>query len=121
MIFARKSDAALAGLVKQLDAAVADNADKKLQAFVNLMGEDREALESDAAAFAADNEISQVPIVVPVEHENGPANFGINPEAEVSVMLYVGLKVKANHAFAADELNEEAVEAILADLSKILE
>lgn len=120
MIFARKSDAALAGLVKQLDAAVAEHADKKLQAFVNLVGEDRDALEAAATAFAADNEISAVPIVVPVEYENGPANFGINPDAEVSVMLYTGLKVKVNYAFAADELNEEAVEAILADLSKIL-
>ena len=121
MIFARKSDAALAGLVKQLDAAVADNADKKLQAFVNLMGEDRDSLEAEAKQFAADNEISGVPIVVPVEHENGPANFGINPDAEVTVMLYVGLDVKANYAFAAEGLTEEAVEAILADLPKILE
>ena len=64
------------------------------------MGEDREALEAEATAFAADNEITRVPITVPVEHENGPANFGINPDAEVSVMIYVGLKVKANHAFA---------------------
>jgi hypothetical protein len=121
MIFARKADDHLASLVKQLDKAVADNQGKRLSAFVNLLGDDREALEADAAKFASENKIENIPIVVPVEFENGPANFGINPEAETTVMLYVGITVKANHALAADGLDKEAAKAILEDLPKILE
>jgi hypothetical protein len=122
MIFARKSDDGLASLVKKIDALVAENTDKDLRAFVNLIGEDREALEEQAKAFAEENEIANTPIVVPVEFENGPANFGIHPDAEVTVMLYLQTSVKANHALAAGEIDEEeSVEAIVADVDKILE
>ena len=121
MIFARNSDAALASLVKQLDQALADHADKRLKSFVGLLGDDREALEADAKQFSADNEVQHVAITVPVEFENGPADFGINPEAAVTVMLYRGAMVQANHAFGEGDLNEEGIAAILADLPKILE
>jgi hypothetical protein len=121
MIFARKSDAALASLVKQLDDLVEKNAEKKLSAFVNLLGEDRDALEADAKKFVADNEIDNVPIVVPVESENGPANFGIDPKAEVTIMLYTGMKVKFNHTFEAGKLNKKTTAAVLADVPKLLE
>jgi hypothetical protein len=120
MIFARKSDAALASLVKQLDKALAEHEGKKLQAFVNLLGDDREALEDGAARFSTENEVQLVAITVPVEFENGPADFGINPEAEVTVMLYKGAKVQSNHAFGEGALDDKGIEAILADLPKIL-
>jgi hypothetical protein len=120
MVFARKPDAALASLVKQLDKAITENADKQLSSFVNLLGEDREALETSAKEFSSKNQPEKVAIVVPVEFEDGPKNFGVNPKAEVTVMLYTGLKVQANHAFAPGEFNEKAVEAVMADLPKIL-
>jgi hypothetical protein len=122
MIFARKSDAALASLVKQLDELVAKHEDKELRVFVNLLGEDQEALEEQAKELAKKSEAKHIPIVVPVEFENGPENFGINPDAEVTVMLYSGIKVKANHTFGPGELKKEKGEkAILADVPKILE
>jgi hypothetical protein len=121
MIFARKSDAALASLVKRVDKLVAEHADKKLSAFVNLLGEDRETLETDAKSFAEKHEIEKLPIVVPVEFINGPDNFGIHPEAEETVMLYVGRKVKANHVFAAGALDKTGVAAVIADVPELLE
>ncbi|HUY32838.1 MAG TPA: hypothetical protein VMV69_08660 [Pirellulales bacterium] len=121
MIFARKSDAALASLVKQVDALVAKHADKKLSSFVNLLGEDRDTLEADAKQFAADHKIANVPIVVPIEFTNGPDNFGIDEKAEVTVMLYSGMKVKANHAFAAGKLDKKGVAAVVADVPKLFE
>ena len=120
MVFARKADDDLASLVKQLDKVIADNADKKLSAFINLLGDDRDALEADAKKFAADHGIKNIPIVVPVEFENGPADFGINPEAETTVTLYTGLSVKASHAFGASQLNAENVKAVMDDVPKIL-
>lgn len=121
MVFARKSDAALTSLVKQLDEVIAKHADKKLSTFVNLLGDDREALESQAKALAEKNKLQHVPVVVPVEFEDGPKNFGINPQAEVTVMLYVGRNVVTNHAFAPGKFDEKGVQAILADVPKILQ
>ena len=121
MVFARKSDAALTSLVKQLDEVIAKNADKKLSSFVNLLGEDREALEAQAKQLAEKSKLQNVPVVVPVEFEDGPKNFGINPQAEVTVMLYKGLKVVENHAFAPGKFDEKGVQAVVADVSKLVE
>jgi hypothetical protein len=121
MVFSRKSDAALASLVKQIDEQIAKNSGKKLSSFVNLLGEDREALEGKAKELAAESKPANVAIVVPVEFEDGPKDFGINPKAEVTVMLYNKLKVVSNHAFGPGEFDAKDVEAIVADVPKILE
>jgi hypothetical protein len=113
MVFARKPDAALTSLVK--------HADKKLSGFVNVIGEDRDALEAAAKKLATDNKLDNLPVTVPVEFEDGPKDFGVNPKAQVTVMLYVGRKVVANHAFAAGEFDEKGVAKVLADVPKILE
>jgi len=61
--------------------------------------------------------IAVVPIVVPVKNaKNGPDDFKLAPEAEISVMFYVEGVVKANHAFAAEELDEQGIEAMLDDV-----
>jgi hypothetical protein len=120
MVFARKSDAALASLARQIDEAMAKSEDKKLSSFINLLGADREALEQAAKDLAAKNKLNNVPVVVPVEFEDGPKDFGINPKADVTVMLYVRQKVVANHAFGPGEFNEKAVSAVVADIPKIL-
>lgn len=120
MVFARTSDEKLAALAKQLDESVAKNSAKKLSAFVNLVGEDRDELEANAKELGETNKLENVPVVVPVEYENGPANYGINPEADVTVILAAGGKVLANHALAEGELNDDAVKAILADVPKLL-
>lgn len=121
MVFARKPNAALASLVKEIEKKVEENADKKLASFVNLLGDDREAAEAAAKKFVEANKVSKVAIAVPVEYENGPADFGINPKAEVTVMLYVGTKVKANHAFAEGKLDKAGIKAVIDDVAKILE
>ncbi|HVX14456.1 MAG TPA: hypothetical protein VHC22_24935 [Pirellulales bacterium] len=121
MVFARKSDASVSGLVKKLDGAVEKNSDEKLAAFVNLVGEDKDALETNAKELGKKAKAPNVPIVVPVEYENGPADYGINPAAEVTVILAVKGKVVANHAYGPGQLNEKAVDKILSDVPKILQ
>jgi hypothetical protein len=78
-------------------------------------------LETQAKQLSEKTSPKNVPIVVPVEFEDGPKDFGINPKAEVTVMLYKGLKVVANHAFAPGQFNQQAAEKVLADVSKIVE
>lgn len=121
MVFSRKADESLTGLVKKLDAAVEKNADEKLAAFVNLLGDNHGALEDNAKKLGKKVNAPNVPIVVPVEYENGPADYGINPAADVTVILAVKGKVVANRAYGPGQLNEKAVEQILSDVPKILQ
>jgi hypothetical protein len=121
MVFARKADDNLAGLVKEIEKAVGENKDKKLSSFVMLLGDDREKLEADAKKFIEDHKIANVPVAVPVEFENGPADFAVSPKAEVTVTLYSKLKVKASHAYPEGKFSKDAVKAVAADFAKILE
>jgi hypothetical protein len=121
MVFSRSSDNKISGLVKKLDAVVAKNSDDKLAAFVNLLGDNRDALEAHAKELGKQAKAASVPIVVPDEYEDGPADYGINPKAEVTVILAVNGKVVANHAYGPGQLNEKAVHEILSDVPKILE
>jgi hypothetical protein len=107
-------------LVKNLDEQVSNNSDQKLASFVNLLGDDRDALEAEAKTLAKKSKAANVPIVVPVEFDNGPGDYGLNPKAEATVILAVGGTVVANHALEAGQLDDKAVKAIVADVSKIL-
>jgi hypothetical protein len=120
MVFSRASDAKVAALVKKLDAAVESNSKKQLAAFVSLLGADRDALEAKAKEFSSKAKLANVPLVVPVEFENGPADYGINPDAEVTIIIAKNSRVTANHAFAKGDLNDKAIEAVLADVEKLV-
>lgn len=119
MVFAKETGDALASLVKEIDKLVAENKDKKAASFVNIIGEDREKLEETAKKMGESFE--NVPVVVPVEFESGPKNYGVNPEAGVTVLIYRGLKVTANHAYAPKKLDDKAIKAIIEDAKKNLE
>ena len=119
MVFTRSSDPKVIELVKQLDAAIPQNSDKQLCAFVNYLGESKAAANSDAEKLADTSDAKNVPFVLPNEFENGPEDYGINPDADVTVILAQGGQVKANHAAGTAE--ELQVDAVIADLSKILE
>ena len=118
MVFTRSSDEKVVKLVQKLDAALTENTGKQLRAFVNVIGEDRSSATKEAKKLATATKAKGVPFVVPVEVENGPGNYGLNEKAEVTIILASGLKVKANHAFAS--ASDVAIDAVIADLAKIL-
>ncbi len=120
MVFARTPDKQLASLVKELEKQITKNADQKLSSFVNLIGDKPDALKSKAKEFAAKNQVENVALVVPQENENGPAEFNINPAADVTVTIYRNGKVAASHAVGAGGLDQKEIEAIVADTGKIL-
>jgi hypothetical protein len=121
MVFARKADANLASLATQLDKKVADNSSKKLSSFVNLLGKDPAALKSTAKEFATKNKLENVALVVPEDNENGPSDYQISPNAEVTVLIYRNGKVEATHAVAPGKLDKAEIDKILADTKLILE
>jgi len=120
MVFARKADSSLAELARELDKHVAKNADQKLSSFVNLIGKNSDELKAAAKEFAAKNKLENVALVVPQENENGPADFNINPDAEVTVTIYRNGKVQASHAVGAGGLSQDEIKNIIADTGKIL-
>jgi len=120
MVFTRSIGGEIDRLASQLNTAVKSNSAQKLAAFVNLLGKDRENLERNAKDMAKKQDLTMVPVVVPVEFENGPANYGISPDADVTVILAVDGRVAASHAYSENGLNAEGVRAIIADLNKIL-
>ena len=118
MVFARKADDALASLVKQIDQLIADH--EELASFVSFLGPDEAATQNAAKDFAAKHQVQHVALVVPKQCENGPDGLKLNPEADVTVVLYRDKKVAANHAVGPDGLDAEAISAIIADTDKIL-
>ncbi len=115
MLFTRKPDAALASLAKQLDKKVALQDDQQLAVFVNFLGEDSEDLKTTATLFGDVNQIANIPLVVPVEHADGPQNLQLNPEAQLTVLIYRDQKMVANHAVGPGGLSKKKIAQILAD------
>ena len=110
MVFTRSSDDKVVAFVKKLDAELSKNSDKQLRAFVNLLGQNKDAAEAAAKKLAATSMAQNVPFVVPNEFENGPEDYGLNAKAEVTILVAKEGKVTANHAFAsAKDLDTDAV------------
>jgi hypothetical protein len=121
MVFARKPNKPLASLIKKLDAELPQHADQKLSSFVNIIGsDDPDTLKSSAKKFGDEIATENIAIVVPDDSENGPKEFKISPEAEVTVILYRNGKVEANHAFAPGKLDDKGIASVIADTAKIV-
>ena len=116
-VFAKTPDDALAGLVKELDKAVAANAEKKLAAVVNFTGELTDEYKDKVAKFAEKNKIEQVALTMTGDAEK----FKVNDAAEVTVMHYKGKEVKFNFATDKNGLNQQAIKAVVDGIQKVLE
>lgn len=119
-IFTRSADENVAQLMKQLDSFVAKNEQKKAASFVNLLGDDTKALKGKAEELVKKSQAKNVAVVVPTDHKNGPDNLKLNPEADITVLIYSQGKIAANHALKANELNQQSIAKIMADTSKIV-
>lgn len=110
MVFSRTTSKDLTSLVKKIDAA------KGINSFVVFLSDD-ESLEGKLKQLAEKEGIDNC--VLSIDNVAGPKGYNIHKDAEVTVMLYKGRKVQANHAFRKGELNAAAIERIVADLPKI--
>lgn len=120
MVFSRTHDARVAKLAKELDATVAEHQTKKLAAFINFIGGDKSSLEKAARDLGAQEKIAHVALVVPVETENGPADYRLNTEADLTVLVCAGGKVQSNFAVDAESLTDSLIENIVASTEKAL-
>jgi hypothetical protein len=116
-IFARQVTPKLTRLIKRIDEATAKNKERQMGSYAVFLS-DSETLQTELKELAAKEKIENC--VLAVDEPEGPKAYRIAPEAEVTVVLYTELTVKANHAFRRGEFNDKAADAIVADLAKIL-
>ncbi len=116
-VFARKTSEPLTSLVKKIDEKIGENG--KLKAFVVVLTERTDKMAAgQLKKLAEDAGIKHVPLTL---HQDpvGPSDYEIAKDADVTVLMWKGTKVKANHAYKG-ELTDADVQAILADIPKIL-
>jgi hypothetical protein len=113
MVFARTADEKLGKLLKKLDEEIEEHASAKLTGFVNMLGTEPESLKKDAAEFVKLQGLERIAFVVPEDSANGPADYKIAPDADLTVVCYKEGTVKANHAFSAGGLSDEKIDAIV--------
>jgi len=119
-VFARKIDANLTSLVKQLNDEVGKNGDKKLSAFVVFLTDDSDVLQPDIEKLAEKEKVTNVPLTIG-ETVAGPPSYKIDKDAEVTVMLWKKTKVVSNFAVKAGEMKKDDIAKIVKDIPKILE
>ena len=98
---------------------LAKNTDKKMSAFVVVMTDDPDAVESKLEKFAEEAKIKDTPLTI-VEGVTGPPEYKLSKDAEVTVMMWVDGEVKVNQAFAKGKLDKKAVESLVGETKKIL-
>jgi hypothetical protein len=117
VIFARQITPDLTRLIKRIDEATDKNQKRSMGSFAVLLN-DSDNLERELRELAGKEKIQHCTLAI--DNPEGPEGYNIAPEAEVTVLLYAKQTVKANHAFEKGELNDKGIEAIIADLRKIL-
>jgi len=113
MVFARTGDEKLAKLLKKIEEEVEEHQDEKLMSFVNMIGADADSLKKASEEFAAKHGITRIAFVVPEDAQDGPPDFKIAPDADLTVVCYKDGKVVANHAFAKGGLSDDKIDAVV--------
>lgn len=109
----------MASLVKQVDETVAKNEKKDMRAFLVVLTEDADAAEAKLKELAEKQGIKKVPLTI-FEGSAGPSSYKISEDADLTVLMWKGLKVQANHALEKGKLDKKAVKAIVDDTATIL-
>jgi hypothetical protein len=116
-VFAREVNPQVARLIKKLDDAAVKNKADELGSFAVFCSKSDKVVDEIQKMAKAEN-LKET--VIALEGPSGPKEFNLNPDAEVTVVLYTDLTVKTTHAFRKGELNAERIEAVVADVAKIL-
>lgn len=104
-------------LVNKIDAIVASQPEKKLASVVNFVGEDTDKAKEKIKKFGDKHRWKKAPLAIITDGED----LKIDDAAEVTVMLYLGKKIKFNYALPKGGLTQKTVAAIVQDTKKLLE
>src|SRR5262245_44826791 len=118
MIFAREVSDNLTSLVKKIDAATVENSKARMGSFV-VMCNDDEKMEGRLKDLAKKSELKKCVLSL-VDRKAGPPGYTIHPDAEVTVVLYVGRKTEAEFAYKKGEFKEADIEEVMKAVPKII-
>jgi hypothetical protein len=118
MVFARTADDALtAKLIKKLDEATVANEKADMGSFAVFLTDD-DAVKGKLESLEKKQGLKK--LILAVDNPAGPEKYSVAKDADVTVTLYVKNDIKASYAFKKGEMTEKDVEAIVADVAKIL-
>jgi hypothetical protein len=117
LIFARAVSPEIIELLKKLDACTAANSERRLASCAVFCSND-EGLPRQLDQVAKDTNLSH--IVLATFNVAGPPRYKINPEADVTVVVYRHSRVEANHVYKKGQFNATEAEKVINDLPKIL-
>ncbi|QDU73542.1 hypothetical protein Pan97_05170 [Bremerella volcania] len=118
VIFAREVNDSVTSLVQQIDRKVAENADKKLSAFMVVVGENTDEVKPTLQRVQVSQHIENTPLTVFNEKE-GPAGYGLDPKARIQVMMWNDDGLKVNKPLAP-HLSKEEISEVVNQTSEIL-
>jgi len=121
LLFARTADDRLARLLKKLDEEIEEHEKDQLTSYVGLIGADEATLAKRATDFVAKHGIERIAFVVPKEAEQGPAAYALAPEADLTVVYYKGGTVTSTRGFAAGELADDSIDAVVHAACELVE
>ncbi len=115
-VFARKTSEPLTSLVKQIDEKIGGN--RKLKSFVVVIPKKGEDPSEALRKLATDAGIKYIPLTIG-ESPDGPPDYEIARDADITVLMWNRSIVKVNHAFKG-ELADKDIRAVIADIPKVL-
>jgi hypothetical protein len=118
MIFAHEPSPALTTLIKKLDEATARNGDAELRSCVIFCSKEK-GMARKLHTLVKEAGVKKTVLALEAEPD-GPEAYKLSREADVTVLLYSQLYVKANFAFRKGELTDKDADKILAALPAIL-
>ncbi len=107
LVFARHATDEVGELVAALDKAVAEPKNAPLRGWVTFLSEDQTKLDPQVVQWGQKHAIKAMPLGV-FEDLDGPPNYRLAKDAEVTVLLFVKQKVVANFAYRAGEITATA-------------
>jgi len=117
MVFARESSPAVTNLIKKIDQCTVKHEKEELNSCVIFLN-DAEALPKQLKSLVEKEGIKTT--VLAVDNRQGPEDYKIAKDADVTVVVYTDRNVRANRAFRRGELNDRQIDQVLADVRKML-
>jgi hypothetical protein len=115
-------DEILTELLKGLDKTVAQNADLQMRALLVLLTDDPDPAEKKLRKLAEDSRIKNIPLTIHADAA-GPPAYRISEDAQLTVMMWVGGRVKVNRAFGKEKqkLEKKHIKGLLKETDKLFE
>ncbi len=117
VIFTKAITPEVAQLIKKIDTITTVNKAAGIGSFV-VVCSDAAGTEQQIRGMAQQMGVQST--ILTLYKAGGPEKYRLSPEADVTVLLYNHLTVKANHAYKNADLTEAACNAILTELAKML-